>query len=117
VDPYAAVGDLDLVVDAFGGPETVRWLPTLRPGGLLVPVTGAPRTLAEQAARHHVRAALFLVEPDASGLAALAELAAAGQLRVLIQAAFPLAEAAAAHELGEQGRTLGKIVLLPWASA
>jgi NADPH:quinone reductase-like Zn-dependent oxidoreductase len=36
-----------------------------------------------------------------------------GQLRVLIQAAFPLAEAAAAHELGEQGRTLGKIVLVP----
>jgi NADPH:quinone reductase-like Zn-dependent oxidoreductase len=35
-------------------------------------------------------------------------------LRVLVQAVFPLAEAAKAHALGEQGRTLGKIVLRPW---
>jgi NADPH:quinone reductase-like Zn-dependent oxidoreductase len=113
VDAPSAVAGLDLVVDAVGGPGSASWFPALRPGGLLVPVTGAA-AVAEQAAQAGVRVASLLVEPDYAGLEALAGLVDAGQLRVLVQAVFPLAEAAQAHELGEQGRTLGKIVLRPW---
>jgi NADPH:quinone reductase-like Zn-dependent oxidoreductase len=113
VDAPSTVTDLDLVVDAVGGAGSAHWLPALRPGGLLVPVTGAA-AVAEQAAQAGVRVASFLVEPDYAGLEALAGLVDAGQLRVLVQAVFPLAEAAKAHALGEQGRTLGKIVLRPW---
>jgi NADPH:quinone reductase-like Zn-dependent oxidoreductase len=41
----------------------------------------------------------------------LAKLAAEGKLRPHVERTFPLAEAAEAHELGEQGRTRGKLVL------
>lgn len=112
VDAPTAVGGLDLVVDAVGGAESAAWLPALRPDGLLVPVTGGA-AVAEAAARAGVRCASVLVEPDYAGLEALAALADAGQLRVLIQAVMPLSRAAEAHALGEQGRTLGKIVLTP----
>ena len=53
----------------------------------------------------------ILVEPDRAGLEAIAELAVAGLLRPHVSRTFPLAEAARAHELGETGRTQGKLVL------
>lgn len=36
-----------------------------------------------------------------------------GQLRVHVQQTFPLEQAAQAHEVGETGRTTGKLVILP----
>jgi NADPH:quinone reductase-like Zn-dependent oxidoreductase len=42
---------------------------------------------------------------------ALAGLVESGELRPHIERTFPLAEAARAHELGETGRTRGKLVL------
>ena len=53
----------------------------------------------------------ILVEPDRAGLEAIAELVASGALRVNVERTFPLAHAAEAHELGEAGRTQGKLVL------
>ncbi|NEE32070.1 zinc-binding dehydrogenase, partial [Streptomyces sp. SID7982] len=40
------------------------------------------------------------------------DLVRAGELRAHVEAAFPLAEAAKAHALGETGRTTGKLVLV-----
>ena len=53
----------------------------------------------------------MLVEADHAGMSAVAELAAAGTLRAVVDGTFPLAEAAKAHEIGERGRTAGKLVL------
>ncbi|WP_371482074.1 NADP-dependent oxidoreductase [Kitasatospora sp. NBC_00315] len=50
--------------------------------------------------------------PDAAALAALARLADEGRLTVTVASTFPLAQAASAQELGAEGRTRGKIVLL-----
>ena len=61
----------------------------------------------QEAAAGRVRVAGILVEPDRLGLN---DLAAIG-LKPHVDATFPLEEAARAHELGEQGRTRGKIVL------
>jgi NADPH:quinone reductase-like Zn-dependent oxidoreductase len=47
------------------------------------------------------------------GLAVAVELAGQGRLRVPVAAAFPLAEAAAAHELAERRHARGKIVFVP----
>ncbi|MWA04111.1 zinc-binding dehydrogenase [Actinomadura sp. LD22] len=47
------------------------------------------------------------------GLAIAADLAGQGRLRVPVAAVFPLAEAAAAHELSETRHARGKIVLVP----
>ena len=41
------------------------------------------------------------------------EEAAAGRARVLIDARLPLARAREAHQMVEQGRTTGKVILLP----
>jgi NADPH:quinone reductase-like Zn-dependent oxidoreductase len=113
-DVAGATGDLDLVVDLLGGQSSVRAVPTLRPGGLLVPVTGGgDPAIHTAAAAHGVRVARFLVEPDHAGLEALAALVDARQLRVEIDSVLPLADASKAHELGEAGRTRGKIVLTP----
>ncbi|MFJ9033792.1 NADP-dependent oxidoreductase [Streptomyces sp. NPDC102274] len=54
-----------------------------------------------------------LADPMAfHGLAIAVALADGGQLRVPVAAVFPLAEAAAAHELGESRHARGKIVLV-----
>ena len=55
----------------------------------------------------------ILVEPDRTGMESLAQLAATGALRPHVSHTFPLAHAAQAHELGETGRTQGKLVLTP----
>ncbi|MDG4864718.1 NADP-dependent oxidoreductase, partial [Streptomyces sp. T-3] len=51
------------------------------------------------------------VRPDSTDLTELADLADAGKLTVNVDRSFPLAEAADAWRLGQEGRTRGKIVL------
>ncbi len=109
-DVGAAVRDVDLVLDLAGGDTAVRSLPTLRDGGLLI-TAAADAEPARRAAAGRVRVVYMLVEPDRGGLEALAALVDMGALRVHVARTFPLAEAARAHELGEAGRTQGKLVL------
>jgi NADPH:quinone reductase-like Zn-dependent oxidoreductase len=110
-DFTTAAKDVDVVVDMIGGEYGGRSLRVLRPGGLLVAVTGAGPATLLMAEKAEVRAAQLLVEPDHTGLEGLAELVAAGSLRPRVDTVLPLEEAARAHELGESGRTAGKIVL------
>ncbi len=114
VDFTEAVRDVDVVLDTVGGDYGQRSLATLRPGGMLVSITGlsSAASLRAAAIARGVRAAVLLVEPDHAGLAQLSGLVADGRLRPVVAATFPLAEAARAHELGETGRTAGKIVLV-----
>ena len=102
-----SVRDVDVVLDAVGGETGLGGLPALRDGGLLVTVSASAVGALREAAAGRVRIAGILVEPDRAGLEGLA---AAG-LRPHIERTFPLEEAGRAHELGEQGRTSGKIVL------
>ncbi|QGV77652.1 NADP-dependent oxidoreductase [Streptomyces ficellus] len=107
------VGDVDVVLDTIGDDDyRARSLRTLRRGGLLVsilPMGG--EELAARAEPLGVRTALMLVEADHAGMNAIARLVEEGSLRAAIAGTFPLAEAAKAHELGETGRTAGKLVL------
>ncbi|MFF4231432.1 NADP-dependent oxidoreductase [Streptomyces sp. NPDC001820] len=106
------IRDVDVVLDPVGGDCSIRSLRTLRPGGVLISLIPPDETFpAEQARAAGVRAVFMLVEPDQAGLREIAALVDSGQLRAEIAAAVPLAEAAKAHELGETGRTAGKIVL------
>ena len=106
-----AVADVDVALDLVGGQASVRWLEALRPGGLLVPITGSGPGIDAAAAARGRRATSLLVEPDARGLEALAALVDAGQLRVEIDTALPLEEAAKAHKISQAGHARGKIVL------
>jgi NADPH:quinone reductase-like Zn-dependent oxidoreductase len=103
--------DVDVVLDAVGGEVGLGALAALRDGGMLVTVSGSSVPGLLEAAAGRVRIAGILVEPDRVGMEALAALAAEGKLRPHVERTFPLAEAGAAHALGEQGRTRGKLVL------
>ncbi|MCX5612065.1 MULTISPECIES: NADP-dependent oxidoreductase [unclassified Streptomyces] len=103
-----AVADMDVVIDAIGGDYTQRSLKVIKPGGHLVTLPGPDGIPADTAGVH---AAWVLVEPDLAGLREIAALADRGLLKPLVDTVLPLEQAAKAHEIGEQGRTTGKIVL------
>ncbi|MFF3332304.1 NADP-dependent oxidoreductase [Streptomyces sp. NPDC002888] len=107
-----SVRDVDVVLDSIGGSSWARSLRTLRRGGTLVSLLPPDDTFpARQAEEAGVRAVFMLVEPDHLGLREITDLVESGRLRVIVDTVFPLEQAARAHELGEAGRTTGKIVL------
>lgn len=106
-DPGDIVRAIDLAIATVAG-QVPALRRTLRPGGTIVALNGADAQEVVAAGGRFV-----LVEPDRAGLEALAQLVQAGTLRVHVERVFPLAEAAAAHRLGETGRTTGKIILRP----
>jgi NADPH:quinone reductase-like Zn-dependent oxidoreductase len=106
------VGDVDVVVDLVGDESTRGAIATLRDGGLYIIVPSAAGLGdLQDLAGDRVRVTGILVEPDRTGMESLAHLAATGALRPTIAETFPLAQAARAHEVGETGRTQGKLVL------
>jgi NADPH:quinone reductase-like Zn-dependent oxidoreductase len=107
----ARVEAFDVVVDTVGGATLDRSFAVLRRGGRLVTLQAPPSQ--ETAARFGVTADFFIVSADATGLARLAQLVDAGELRVPIAATFPLADGAAAFASGATlARPPGKTVLL-----
>ncbi|MFE9020911.1 NADP-dependent oxidoreductase [Streptomyces sp. NPDC007808] len=108
-----AVKDVDVVLDTIGGDYATRSLRVLRPGGLVVSILPVGSDdFHEEAERLGVRSLRMLVDASHSGMTAIAELVEAGRLRATIAGAFPLADAAEAHALGDTGRTTGKLVLV-----
>ncbi|HEU5222645.1 MAG TPA: NADP-dependent oxidoreductase [Candidatus Lumbricidophila sp.] len=106
------VRDVDVVLDTIGGETALRSLGTLRPGGIIVselPV--GSNTLFTEAERLGVRAIRMLVDSARGNLDSIRELVDLGALRPAIAATFALDQIAAAHALGETGRTAGKIVV------
>ena len=108
-DVGEAVSGVDVAFDTVGGETTESLLPALREGGILVTIANAP---PEEAARARgVRAELLVMSPSSEQLARIADLVAAGEVRVEIAEVLPLTEVQRAHELSESGHTRGKIVL------
>jgi NADPH:quinone reductase-like Zn-dependent oxidoreductase len=109
------LSDLDFVLDPIGTEDYgLRSLETLREDGLLIVVPGGVSEAVAAAAREQSkRASGIQVEPDYCGLESLAALAEEGKLSVAIDETFPLAQASEAHQRLEDGRTQGKIVLVP----
>jgi NADPH:quinone reductase-like Zn-dependent oxidoreductase len=108
-DVGEAVSGVDVALDTVGGETTQTLLPTVREGGILVCIAGPP---PEDAARERgVRAELLVSSPDSAQLTRIAELVAAGNVRVEIAERLPLADVRRAHELSETGHVRGKIVL------
>ncbi|MGW2841516.1 NADP-dependent oxidoreductase [Streptomyces sp. NPDC001493] len=107
-------GDIDVVVDLIGSHDDsdARSVSVTRPGGLVVSIpSGVSERLSTVAGRAGVRTSPFLVEPDSAALTTIAGLVDSGAVRVEVERAFALEEAAQAHHLGEANRTRGKLVL------
>jgi NADPH:quinone reductase-like Zn-dependent oxidoreductase len=108
-DVAEAVSGVDLAFDTVGGDTTESLLPTVREGGILVTIAAAPPTEAAQ--ERGVRAELLVMSPSSEQLTRIADLVAAGDVRVELAEVVPLAEAQRAHELSESRRARGKIIL------
>ncbi len=100
--------NLDVVFNTVDADTGARSMAVLKPGGILVAVTGAALPARCEAAKIRC-AGTGLVTGEMLG--ALSELAEKGKFRVHIEKIFPLAEAAKALELNHQGHTGGKIIL------
>jgi NADPH:quinone reductase-like Zn-dependent oxidoreductase len=108
-DVADAVSGVDVALDTVGGETTQSLLSSVRAGGVLVTIAGAP---PEEAAKERgVRAELLIMSPSSEQLRRVAELVAADEVHVEIAKTLPLAEVRRAHELSESGHTRGKIIL------
>ncbi len=107
-DVGEVVSGVDVALDTVGGDTTESLLPAVREGGVIVTIASAP---PEQAAERGVRAELLIMSPNSGQLSQIAELVAAGEVRVEISEVLPLEEVRRAHELSETGHVRGKIIL------
>ncbi len=105
-----STSEVDVVFDTVGGPNGPRFLPTMKNGGTYVSIAWA-LPAADKAAEANITATGLLVHPDAHALTQLAQWVDKGDVTPMLERVFPLAHAKQAHELGETGHTLGKIVL------
>jgi NADPH:quinone reductase-like Zn-dependent oxidoreductase len=98
------VRDVDAVFDTVGGDTLRRSWSVLKPGGRLVTVAASE----EDAQDERTREASFIVQPRRAELEAIARRIDAGQVRPVVGAEFPLADAIRAY----QTKPLrGKVVL------
>ncbi len=109
--PEDVVRGIDLVVDALGGPTAGRFLRTLKPGGALFPVYPLGFADAEEAETLGITVSATQVRSSGAQLEQVGRLLDSGEIRVVIDSTFPLAEARRAHERAAAGHLQGKIVL------
>lgn len=120
-----AVGGADVVLDMVGGDYTAKNLRLLRDDGRLVFINAMQGSKFEVNALEIMRRRLTItgstLRPRSAdfkaALAASVEqhvwpLLQQGQFRAVLHRTFPLAEAAAAHQLMESSQHIGKMVLL-----
>lgn len=104
------LSDLDVVFDTVGGDTVGRSWGVLKPGGVLVSITGSPRPdlSAPPGARG---ASIGIVRPSREQLVEIGRLIDGGRVRPVVGSLLPLARAEEAHELSRGRHARGKIVL------
>lgn len=103
--------DIDVVLDPRGGEDFRMLLEVLRPGGTIVTLVGRGEENERLAHARDLRVGYTYVGPDSRALAEIAKRLAAETLHIEIERVLPLADAAAAHALGEQGHVRGRLIL------
>jgi NADPH:quinone reductase-like Zn-dependent oxidoreductase len=98
------VQGVDAVFDTVGGDTLRRSWSVLRPGGRFVTVAASEEDSQDQ----RTREAFFIVQPRRAELEEIARLIDAGQVRPVVGAEFPLADAILAYETKP---IRGKVVL------
>jgi NADPH:quinone reductase-like Zn-dependent oxidoreductase len=104
--PLSDAGEVDVVLDVLGGDVLEQSAALVRPGGTLVSIATPPVTHPKDG-----RAVFFVVEPDRTRLADLAQRVQDGRLRPIVGAVHPLSEAVDAflHPRHVPGRTIIQI--------
>lgn len=109
--PEDVAHDVDLVVDALGGPTSGRFLRTLKRGGALFPVYPLGFSGAEEAETLGITVSATQVRSSGAQLADVGRLLDDGRIRIVLDSTYPLADARKAHERAAKGHIQGKIVL------
>jgi NADPH:quinone reductase len=116
---------VDVVVDSVGGATLQGSLQALAYRGRCVTVGNAGRTMGERLdvsglgmnnqtlSGYFLGAELFLGTRAHAMVARQIDAVAAGELRVVIDRTFPLADAAAAHAFIESRQAFGRVLLVP----
>ncbi|TDQ00404.1 NADP-dependent oxidoreductase [Labedaea rhizosphaerae] len=94
-------GEVDVVLDVFGGTVLERSTALVRSGGTLVTIAEPPAVQPKDG-----RAVFFVVEPDRARLADLAQRVRTGKLNPVVGTVVPLAEAPAAFTAHTPGKTI-----------
>jgi NADPH:quinone reductase-like Zn-dependent oxidoreductase len=102
------VCDLDVIFDAVGGETLERSWKVLKGDGKLITIVGET-TQAPLSQRS--RDAFLLVRADGAQLAEIGRMIDAGELRVFVEAVYPLARAKDAYARAKEGKMRGKIAL------
>lgn len=106
--------EVDVVFDLVGGDTRDRSWSVLKSGGILVSTLGQPAKTKADA--YHVRAAGYLVQPDAAQLIEIGRLIDAEKVRpFVVQAVFPFSAAPQAEQRLQEGHVKGKMIL-EWAA-
>ncbi|MET0987489.1 MAG: NADP-dependent oxidoreductase [Steroidobacteraceae bacterium] len=103
--------DMDVVIDLLGGETGEKSISVLKPGGILVQISGTSEAVQKLAEAAKVRAVKIMVKPNGEQLREIAKLIDAGKIRTTIAHVFPLSEAGKAQEQSKTGHTRGKIVM------
>lgn len=111
VAPEEVVSDVDLVIDAVGGPTSARFLRSIKRGGALFPIFGLGASGGQEAEDRGIHVSTTQVRASGAQLEQIGHLLAEGVIRVAIDSTFPLADARMAHERAAEGHIQGKIVL------
>jgi alcohol dehydrogenase len=132
-DFAAELRDYDLVLDTLGGATTEASLAVLKPGGMLVSVSGPPdpafaksiganfvvqlamrlmsRRIRRLVDKHRMHYRFFFMRPSGKQLRRIAALIDAGDLRTVVDRVFPFDETREALAYVESGRAKGKVVI------
>jgi NADPH:quinone reductase-like Zn-dependent oxidoreductase len=108
--PENVAHGVDLAIDTLGGPETGRFLRTIKAGGALFPVFFG-FSYSEEAAKLGITVSMAQVRSSGQQLAQIGRLLDEGAIRVGIDSTFPLSQAQKAHEHAAKGHIQGKIIL------
>lgn len=116
-DPYEAGKDrYDVVLNAVRGAPLGRLRRLLRPGGVLVTLTGTPpqSTLAKLGNLvSSRRTVVMFVQSSGAILEGLAKLMETGQVRPVVERTYTWDALAEAHRRVESGRVTGKVAVVP----
>lgn len=102
------VCDMDVILDGVGGETLERSWSVLKEGGKLITIVGEA---TNPASSQRSQDAFMLVRADGAQLVELGRRIDSGELRVFLEATYPLSGASAAYARAQEGGMRGKIAL------
>ena len=109
VNFWEKLTNIDVVFHMIAPELREKSYETLKPGGHLISITGPVPT--EEPKAYNVKGEFISVRPNAEQIAQISNLLASTEIKVNVEASYPLENISKAHEHVERGHTRGKVVI------